>query len=207
MQRLQSANDSLCTVMIEPDPGVYIVILPLLSNFILGTVRHSIVILVKFLGSHTGTRILDCYNQVIADYGLNGKVSYIITDNASNMKAAFRVQFPQRDVANTVDDDNQPDEPEDEEEDEEGHVALWEENTDLSVNEIVAGRISCFTHSLQLVVNDGLKDTKDINLAMSKATRLSTILHRSGTFKVCSFKSCKKVSIHITLTLNVMQVL
>ena len=46
-------------------------------------------------GNHTGQRIRDLYDTIISDYNLVGKVSYIVTDNASNMKAAFKVSFLQ----------------------------------------------------------------------------------------------------------------
>lgn len=43
--------------------------------------------------------------------------------------------------------------------------------------------LRCFSHSLQLVVNDGLKTVKG-NSVLTKCTRLSTLLHTSTAFKV-----------------------
>ena len=44
-------------------------------------------------------------------------------------------------------------------------------------------RISCFAHSLQLVVTDGLKEARNLSAPLSKASRLSTLLHRSTILK------------------------
>lgn len=43
-------------------------------------------------------------------------------------------------------------------------------------------RLQCFAHTLQLV-GDGLKETKLVSAALSKASRLSSLLHTSTTFK------------------------
>ena len=116
------------------------------------------------LGSHTGERINEKYDEVLREYGIAGKVSFVITDNASNMKAAFNVSFPIEET--------------DEEED-----GIWQDAT-IEEDTIKTERISCFAHSLQLTVLDGLKETKAASRALSKATKISTLLHRSCSFKV-----------------------
>ncbi|XP_073468981.1 zinc finger BED domain-containing protein 4-like [Aquarana catesbeiana] len=44
-------------------------------------------------------------------------------------------------------------------------------------------RLQCFAHTLQLVIGDGLKETKLVNAALAKASRLSSLLHTSTSFK------------------------
>lgn len=44
-------------------------------------------------------------------------------------------------------------------------------------------RLSCFAHSLQLVIGDGLKEAKFISLAIAKASKLTSLLHSSTSFK------------------------
>ena len=62
---------------------------------------------------------------------------------------------------------------------------LWKTEADVSSMEAVqTERLSCFAHTLQLSVADGLKETKAISLALSKATKLTSHLHRSTKFKV-----------------------
>ena len=98
-----------------------------------------------------------------------------MTDNAANMKAAFNVTFPSIEL---------PDLSDEESEDGPCDVELWHENQDDSVNAIEGERISCFAHSLQLTVLDGLKETKAVSPAMSRAVAVSSLLHRSTAFKV-----------------------
>lgn len=44
-------------------------------------------------------------------------------------------------------------------------------------------RLQCFAHTLQLVVGDGLKETKVACPSLSKLSKLSSLLHTSTTFK------------------------
>lgn len=134
-------------------------------------------------GSHTGENIFDRYEAILELYNINGKVSFVVTDNAANMKKAFKVAFSinsadsAADDADTTEGDNCDSEDEDDE--------FWQDNTDDSIAKIECERISCFAHSLQLVIHDGLKDsTGNANAALAKVSKLSDLLHRSSSFKV-----------------------
>ena len=121
----------------------------------------------RFTGRHTGVRIAEHFETVVDEYGLDGKVTYLVTDNASNMKRAFATAFPET-FDDGVDDDG-----------------IWE---DVGVDELQGilpshERLSCFAHSLQLVVGEGLKAVKNINPVMGKVSRLTTMLHTSVAFK------------------------
>ncbi|XP_053288247.1 uncharacterized protein LOC128449211 [Pleuronectes platessa] len=102
------------------------------------------------------------------------KVDHIICDNAANMKKAFSTCFPgQEDEDDDHDDFN-----------------IWNnltvEEQERFENVLSAKsqtRLQCFAHTLQLTIGDGLKDTKIISAALSKASRLSSLLHTSTTFK------------------------
>lgn len=137
-------------------------------------------------GNHTGQRIRDLYDTIISDYNLVGKVSYIVTDNASNMKAAFKVSFPQSESSTSTQlpESDGEDDDEDESCDSENSEPDWLDNGDSSINEIKASRISCFAHSLQLAILKGLSETKSANSALARATRVSNTLHRSCSYKV-----------------------
>ena len=76
--------------------------------------------------------------------------------------------------------------------DNEEDESIWEdlEGTDQeTVSEALTinskKRLSCFAHSLQLVVGDGLKEISgtEIGAAILKAHQLSKLLHRSTIFK------------------------
>jgi hypothetical protein len=53
----------------------------------------------RFLGSHTGERISSSLDDMMDEFGIRNKVDYIVTDNASNMKCAFKVSDQTRDFS------------------------------------------------------------------------------------------------------------
>ena len=128
----------------------------------------------RFRGSHTGERICEEFEQICEEYQMKKKVDHIICDNAANMKKAFSTCFPgQEDEDDDHDDFN-----------------IWNnltvEEQERFENVLSAKsqtRLQCFAHTLQLTIGDGLKDTKIISAALSKASRLSSLLHTSTTFK------------------------
>ena len=116
-----------------------------------------------FTGSHTGEHILRTFETIATDYGITEKLRYIITDNAANMKKAFMTSFPIQDGSGeqVEDFDEQletnslPYQVDDAE--------LWEDVTDdvpdILSEAVGSVHLSCFAHSLQLVIKDGLKKT------------------------------------------------
>ncbi|XP_030599481.1 zinc finger BED domain-containing protein 4-like isoform X2 [Archocentrus centrarchus] len=129
----------------------------------------------RFTGRHTGEHISSAFEEITEEYGIRHKISYIITDNASNMKCAFKVHMPQQQS-----DDSES------EEDNLDNEHLWEdinlaEDTELPWS---SGEcLSCFAHSLQLVVNDGMKEVRTISRSIAKTSRFTTLLHSSSQFK------------------------
>ncbi len=98
-----------------------------------------------------------------------------MTDNAANMKKALSLIFEvEEETENTINnyfDDS----------------SLWD---DAPVEELestetfsVAKRIPCFAHSLQLVVRDGLNNTKLAKTSMARCTKLSNMVHQSALFR------------------------
>uniref|UniRef100_A0A673CRU7 HAT C-terminal dimerisation domain-containing protein n=1 Tax=Sphaeramia orbicularis TaxID=375764 RepID=A0A673CRU7_9TELE len=132
----------------------------------------------RFSGSHTGERICEEFEQICEEYQIKRKLLHIIRDNAANMRKAFSTSFPQHG-------DQEDDEDEGVEDDN-----LWtdlpvedQERVDLFLQAKSQTRQQCFAHTLQLVVGDGLKDTKIANAALAKACKLSNLLHSSTSFK------------------------
>lgn len=98
---------------------------------------------------------------------------HIICDNAANLRKAFSTCFPQHG-----------------DEDDEGVEDLWtdlpdedQERVELFLQTKSQTRQQCFAHTLQLVVGDGLRETKITNVALAKACKLSNLLHSSTSFK------------------------
>ncbi|XP_064412856.1 uncharacterized protein LOC135356372 [Latimeria chalumnae] len=138
----------------------------------------------SFKGSHTGIQIAEEIEHVIEEYNLIGKVQYILTDNAANMKKAFAVlkelqyECNTEMMAETEEDCDLDDE------------TLWQdldisesEDVDRVVEKCCTERLSCFAHSLQLVVKDGLKKANIARPVMAKCTKFCNLLHQSATFR------------------------
>jgi hypothetical protein len=47
----------------------------------------------SFEGSHTGQSIADAMQDIMAEYHVQGKTRFIVTDNASNMRKAMTMLF------------------------------------------------------------------------------------------------------------------
>uniref|UniRef100_A0A3Q1BM98 BED-type domain-containing protein n=1 Tax=Amphiprion ocellaris TaxID=80972 RepID=A0A3Q1BM98_AMPOC len=129
----------------------------------------------RFKGSHTGERICEQFEAICHEYDIKSKLDYVITDNAANMRKAFTVCFPSEE--GEVHDDDHLDDPE-----------LWHDLSPDNQEVVDAAmarkqRLQCFAHTLQLVVGDGLKDTKVTTSSLSKLSKLSSLLHTSTTFK------------------------
>uniref|UniRef100_A0AAY3ZWF3 HAT C-terminal dimerisation domain-containing protein n=1 Tax=Denticeps clupeoides TaxID=299321 RepID=A0AAY3ZWF3_9TELE len=129
----------------------------------------------RFKGSHTAERICDQFESICDEYNIKDKLDYIISDNAANMRKAFTVCFPSE-----QDDDDDGDHLDDPE--------LWcdltlEDQQTVDVAMAKKLRLQCFAHTLQLVVGDGLKETKMVSPSLSKLSKLSSLLHTSTTFK------------------------
>ena len=123
-------------------------------------------------GSHTGQRINDELEHVIAEFDMKSKIRHIVTDNASNMIKAMSLFFPSDediDLQSHVDD-----------------IDLWNDLHDDDAEAVfvdVGSRISCFCHSLQLVIRSGLEKATGSRSAMAKVTKLSNLLHQSCVFR------------------------
>lgn len=163
----------------------------------------------SFTGSHTGDKIGNHCVLLVDEFNIHPKISYIVTDNAANMLKAFRFMselFPDDD--NDRDDEastDMTDEEEtelDESHDAEGDYLVHPRADDVIVEidgeeplseEIVDNilsnfdgirnlRLSCGIHTLQLVVRDGFQCAKFMSPILSKASRLSNMVHTSGLF-------------------------
>ena len=107
-------------------------------------------------------------------------MEHVVTDNAANKRRAFTVEFPEHEEGVA------------EEEDMAGVDAdeVWGDLEEVDTEPVIKSlnlasrqRLPCFAHTLQLVVGDGLRDMRGIGRAIAKVSRLSTLLHKSATFK------------------------
>ncbi|XP_016114748.1 uncharacterized protein [Sinocyclocheilus grahami] len=130
----------------------------------------------RFKAPHTAERISEQFESICDDFNIKDKLDYIISDNAANMKKAFTVCFP-TEQEQDIHDEDQLDDPQ-----------IWndlspEEQQSLDAAIARKQHLQCFAHTLQLVVGDGLKETNAISCALSKLSKISSLLHTSTTFK------------------------
>uniref|UniRef100_A0A4W5RXY7 HAT C-terminal dimerisation domain-containing protein n=1 Tax=Hucho hucho TaxID=62062 RepID=A0A4W5RXY7_9TELE len=128
----------------------------------------------RFKGPHMAERTCEQFEAICDEYSINDKLDYIISDNAANMRKAFTVCFP---IEQEVHDEDHLDDPE-----------LWDDLTledQQTVDAAIAKqqRLLCFAYTLQLVVGDGLKETKVMTPSLSTLSKISSLLHTSTTFK------------------------
>ena len=139
-------------------------------TFLNGEVKSQLLAFRSFGGSHTGPRIADEMEAIIAEFALHGKVRYVVTDNASNMKRAMCILFS--DMATKQDDSDSIDGYFDD-------ASLW---TDVEYYEAVTG-MDVGKRLLQLVVRDGLKSVAFARSGLGKASKLSSLVHQSALFR------------------------
>ena len=128
----------------------------------------------KLQGRHTGENIVAEYEEVISFYGLEDKVFRIITDNAANMKRGFQDLEDRHESQLESDSDSE---------------GLVEEIDDIDDGEMddqwddavvmMAKRISCFAHTLQLCVNDGIKGCTRLKSPLAKAGKIVAHVRKS----------------------------
>lgn len=135
----------------------------------------------RFKGSHTGESIAEFIDKLVDDYAIRHKIVYILSDNAANMKKAFRLAFPERDDEADVDQSD---------EDDIDNSELWNALNDEEQQHVEAAldsvchtrRLACFAHTEQLVVGDGLKQLRCVRSLIGKCSKLSSTLHTSAVF-------------------------
>lgn len=133
----------------------------------------------KIEGRHTAENIAMLYDHVTTRYNITGKIAKVVSDNASSMKKAFSTSLP-RLLETKMHEEGYEDEATDEDD-------VIDEELDL--NDLLAycpQRVSCFAHSVQLVVQDGLSSigipgnkTEAIDIALKKVGRIVKTLRRS----------------------------
>ena len=112
--------------------------------------RHTVTLAVRRVtGSHTAVNIRVLLDEILSEWNIgHGEIFAIITDSGSNMVAAFKEQVQLKQDDDCMEEIADTDIPSDEEQDfldcEEDHDAEF-----ISYN-----RIGCFSHTLQLGVNN-----------------------------------------------------
>lgn len=133
--------------------------------------RHCVTLAVRRMpASHTAINIRHIFEDVLSEWEIpNNKISAILTDNGSNIVAAFKSHF------STIDGDGEDEDidksygiEDDGDDKSNGIESEADEFDDLELDHAITfssfKRVSCFAHTLQLVVRqfDGIATFKDL---------------------------------------------
>ena len=170
--------------------------------------KSYVLAFVPLWGSHSGSLLLQQYQNIVDTFGIKDKVVRLVTDSSSNNISAFKdLIIPGFEQYFLNDDD-------DETTDERNNAAvdddLWSDEYDepeiissttasaataeaieedlvqdsfrnlLNNNEVF--RIPCFAHCVQLIVKDGLNQTKSILSSLEKVSAIAKLSHTCTKF-------------------------
>lgn len=114
-------------------------------------------------GRHTAENIHCWFEEVISGFDISEKVKHIITDSASKVKKAFTtVTLPGYEEDNDEDGDLSDEEDEDD----------FEPVSISSLGELFFEHHACFSHTLQLVIKDGMKKAGQIQSVIKRCSKL-----------------------------------
>ena len=125
------------------------------GHFIKDSTMKSVMTACKqFKGKHSFDNIRHEYEETMASFDICGKVTSVISDNASNMVKAFDFSIPgfSTDRKQILDDGKENCDTDSEADSDQ------EESSDLISEECFPKHLRCYAHSLQLVIKDGLID-------------------------------------------------
>ena len=149
-------------------------------------------------GKHSWDKLGAEFDRVIQMYGLENKLVRLITDNASNNRAAFdKILLPgfEEYFDDVLDDTSESEKSYRSDDDDEQHAhvengqlektavedSVWQKSLP-PLPEQESLRLPCFAHSLQLVVNDGIEASGPATSALRKVALLAKLVHQSGPF-------------------------
>jgi hypothetical protein len=180
--------------------NLFIFILVSGHGFINNSLKSYVLCFLPLYGSHTANLLLQNYENVINSFGIETKLVRLVTDNASNNIKAFKnliipgfeSYFEDEDDLDETGSDIDQDAIENDDLDE-TYVPRADDNytkmfdiAKTSFDNITANnesyRIPCFAHTLQLVVNDGLKQISSVQPALLKVSKIAKLSHTSTGF-------------------------
>ena len=142
------------------------------------TLKSSVLSCTRFNGRHTADNIYTHYDEVIRIFDIQKKVSHIISDSAANILKAFSLPGFQPVLFNDISDESDADSSESEADDHDDSVIDSTEN-DNNPFQFLPEHDPCFTHILQLVDKDGLKEAGPLRKIITKASNIVSHIKKS----------------------------
>jgi hypothetical protein len=187
-EQLSQAKSVSLTVDIWTDRRMHSFLAITAHTFVNLRADVSLINFSAFKGQHTGKSIAAGIEKTVNDFRLRGKLEYVVTDNASNMRKALDILKEVMTVDENKEENGEVGQPlpADLIDDETLFSDLDEEDA-TDVEDVFQShsveRLSCFAHSLQLVVKDGLDNCAAIRSVIAKSTALANTCHQSAGFK------------------------
>ncbi|CAF1673876.1 unnamed protein product, partial [Adineta ricciae] len=152
-------------------------------------VSHAVLVeFVRLKSPHTGENIRQLTEEVLDKYNIKDKVYKIVTDNASSMIKAYKFGLFPDEEANECEDgiiatqntQNLSDDLDHDIEMNTFQAINVDSDNDEDFEDQMGTRLSCFAHSLQLCVRDGLKNSTYTTRALGKCQSLAKSSHKSS---------------------------
>ncbi|CAF2100505.1 unnamed protein product [Rotaria magnacalcarata] len=175
-----------------------------------GCFKSYVLGFVPLWGSHSGSLLLQKYEETINTFGIKHKVIRLVTDSSANNIHAFKDlvipgfehYFDKNDNDNMSDEDSDANSNDGTVSDEYEYLPNFCSTTPYSTTDTDAltqefliqdsfrslldhnevFRIPCFAHTIQLVVSDGLKETKSVLSSLEKVSAIAKLSHTSTKF-------------------------
>jgi hypothetical protein len=173
-----------------------------------GCFKSYVLDFVPLWGSHSGSLLLQTYEEIVNRFGIKDKVVRLVTDSSSNNISAFKdliipgfedyfIQDKDNESAEDDDDVGVSDGTYSDEYNDIEYISSTTSNsttTELSHEEFIQTsfrnllennevfRIPCFAHTIQLIVKDGLQETKSILPSLQKVSAIATLSHTNAKF-------------------------
>ena len=152
---------------------------------------HAVLLrFVRLKGKHTAENIRNVTKDILEELEISRKIYRVITDNESNMIKTCKfglTSCEENNLNNSVvivgSDENSVNSSSTDVCDSENELTLTdpiqEETEDLCGVEETNRRLSCFAHSLQLAIRDGLSNVSYLSKTLAKCKQLSQKSHKS----------------------------
>lgn len=132
----------------------------------------------RLYGRHIGEHILSEFDRIASTFNITDKIFQVVTDNASNMRKAFPT-LPGFELED-IDSDSESESSRAEEVDEDNDVVDLSSMNEIETNSgKVYHHLSCFAHTIQLSVKDGINECRSLTNSLKKASRIVSHFHKS----------------------------
>ena len=131
----------------------------------------------RFKQKHTAENIRHEYEDIISSYDINKKITCVVSDNAANMVKAFDFSLSGFETDKS---DNECSDDDDDDDNDENDTFKLNDNDEMK-NDCLPKHARFYAHTLQLVVNDGLREcNSNLKGVIAKVSNFVRFVRKSG---------------------------